>query len=270
MKKKNNKDNITYLKESKYIIQNREKLIRSRKRKRTIIRIVFISILLISAFLTLLFKLPYFNIKNIVVVNNKNVTKSDIMDLSNFKIGSNIFYINTKESVTNILSNPYILNVDIKRKLPNQILIKVNERKATFYAYVNKEYYIIDEKSMVLEKKEKINFMQLVKIIGFDSDNLQVGQPLPCNDDRKKQIIRSITDIINSNNNGMKMSVVDIKNVYDIKAYYGNICIKLGNESNLKDKFNKAINIIQKQGIKNKKGYIDVSFKGNPVFFIEK
>ena len=63
--------------------------------------------------------------------------------------------------------------------------------------------------------------------------------------------------------------MVDVSNVLDIKVYSGKMCIKFGTTEDLKNKFNKAINIISQPEYKDAKGYVDVSFKGNPVVFIE-
>lgn len=63
-----------------------------------------------------------------------------------------------------------------------------------------------------------------------------------------------------------------MQDLNNIQFYYKNILIKLGNSDELNNKLNKAFNIIlQKEEVKSaKKGYVDVSFNGNPVVFIEK
>lgn len=269
MEKNNKKNNVTYLEESKYIIENRENLIKKRKRKKTIIKFFLLTSVLLIISLTLLLKLPYFSIKDIVVINNSNVTKDEIIKLSGIKNGNNIFNLNVGSIKDDILRNPYILKVEIKRKLPDKILINVNERSAAFYTQKDSNYYIVDKESIVLEKRSNINTMKLVKLVGYDKNNLVIGQVLPYKDNRKVQVVSSITDLIIDNTSKINMSIVDVTNLYDIKIYYGNICVEMGDCNNLEEKLNKAISIIKTQNLQNKKGYVDVSFKGNPVFHIE-
>lgn len=270
MEKNDKNNNVTYLEESRYIIENRERLIKKRRRKKMFVKFLFLTSLLAIISLTLLFKLPYFSIKDIVVINNSNVTKSEIIKLSGIKQGNNIFNINVRSIKDDILRNPYVLKVQIKRRLPNKILIDINERSATFYAQKDSNYYIIDKESVVLEKRNNISTMKLIKLVGYEKNDLVIGQVLPYKDRRKIDVIKNITDLVINDTSKIAMSIVDVTNIYDIKVYYGNICVKMGDYNNLEDKLNRAISIIKKQNLQNRKGYVDVSFKGNPVFHIEK
>ena len=51
---------------------------------------------MISLFVTLCLKLPYFNVKNIQINGNKNISQKDIILLSKISIGNNMFYIKFK------------------------------------------------------------------------------------------------------------------------------------------------------------------------------
>jgi cell division protein FtsQ len=46
------------------------------------------------------------------------------------------------------------------------------------------------------------------------------------------------------------------------------MCIKLGSADDMKNKLNKALNIIEQEKLSAAKGYVDVRFDGNPVFYI--
>lgn len=263
-------DKITYLNEARQLIKNKEKIIKKRKLKQAIRRVVFFSIIIISIFIVLLLKLPYFNINKISVIGNNNITTKDIIKLSEIHIGNNIFYINSNKCEKNLLKNPYILNAEIKKKLPNEIIIDVTERKAALYVLNNGDYYIVDENSVVLEKRENINNMQLKRLIGADTKNISIGKVLSFDNKRKVDIVKKLTNIVNSSAMSKNISMIDVSDIYNIKAYMGNLCIKLGNEEKLDEKFNKAFAIINEQNMEGQRGYIDVSYDGNPVFFIKK
>lgn len=244
-------------------------LIEKRRRKKKIRRGILLIIMLLSISITLCLKLSYFNIKNIEIVNNRNIPSEEIIKLSNINKGKNIFYLNLNRSKTNILTNSYILNVEIKRKLPNTINISVEERTAIFYIKKEDKYLIVGKDGIVLEEKQQINNMKLIKLEGFDKDSYKVGQIIDDKDGRKIQLIGEITDLIKSLKDGIpEPSIVNIEDATDIKIFYGNMMIKLGTSSNLKEKYNKAINVMMHNGLQSKKGYIDVSYKGDPVFLV--
>lgn len=244
-------------------------LIRKRRRKKNIKRTLLIFILLTSILITLCLKLSYFNLENIDVVNNKIVKSEDIISASNVNKGINIFILNTKKIGTNVLSNPYILKADIIRKFPSTIIISVKEREAVFYLEENKKYAIIDKNGIVLEIKDNIDNMKLTKLEGFDINNVKIGEIISSEYKRRLELITEMTELISLNNSDINITTVNVTNDSNVEVYCGNMLIKLGN-INIKDKLNLGLNIIENNNLKNAKGYIDASFDGNPVVFVEK
>ncbi|MCY6483718.1 FtsQ-type POTRA domain-containing protein [Clostridium aestuarii] len=248
----------------------KNKLIEKRRRKIKIRRCFLFFIILISISITLCLKHPYFNVKEIQVFNNRNISSEEIKKISKLNIRKNIFYLNFKESKTNILKNPYILSTDIKRKLPNKIKIYVQERTAVFYVKEDNKYLVIDKDGIVLERKESINKMKLLKLQGFEEKTFTVGEVISKKDSRKVEVISYITDLIKRLKKGIpEPSMVDVGDLTNIKMYYGNMVIKLGTSDDIEKKFNTAINILNSNDLISKKGYIDVSFKEEPVFLVE-
>lgn len=246
------------------------KLVLKRRRRKKIKKLFMLFIMLVSICITLCLKLPYFFIRDIKINGNNYISAKNIVTLSNIKEGNNIFYINLKEAKNNILSNPYISNVSITRKLPSTIVISVKERDAIFYNNIDNIFYILDKDGIVLQKRDNISGLKLVKLDGIDYSKCEVGKPIQDSDKRKLDAVVALGDIMKNNKVSQGISLVDVNNSVDIKVYYGEICIKLGNADDMEKKFNKALNILDRQELKGVKGYIDVSFNGNPVFFIQK
>lgn len=252
------------------LIKTDNELILQRRRKKKLKKIFMLFILLLSLFIILCLKLPYFNIKNVEIDGNKNISDRDIVTLSNLSVGNNIFYINIKDSINNILSNPYISEVHIKRKLPSTIQISVKEREAVFYNKYENKYYVIDKNGIVLQKRDDLKAMKLVKLDGFDYSKCKIGQPIIDNDKRKMDAVNALGDILKNSKAVADMTSIDVGNSIDIKVYFGDIYVKIGNASEIDKKINKAVNILKRNELKGAKGYIDVSFEGNPVLFIQK
>ncbi|MCB2291954.1 FtsQ-type POTRA domain-containing protein [Clostridium algoriphilum] len=256
-----------------YIIQNKEKLLHKRKKNKKIRVLMLLVIIMISTLITLCIKLPYFNITSIEITGNNNSSKDEIYDTAKVHLGSNILYENFNDSKKQIMKNPYIVGVKVKKGLPSKITIQVQEKVAVFYGKVNNDYYILDNNGILLEKRSNIKNMNLVKLIGFNYQKTEVGQLVGSKNDRRINIIKDITNIINEYrkaNRDSDITMVDVSNVIDVKVFTGEMCIKFGTTDDLKDKFNKAINIITQLKYQGAKGYVDVSFTGNPVVIIEK
>ncbi|ERI91290.1 POTRA domain protein, FtsQ-type [Clostridiales bacterium oral taxon 876 str. F0540] len=245
------------------------KLIINRRRKKAVRKTIISLILLISVTVTLCLKLSYFNVSNISVINNHTINSDEIIKLSQIKKGINIFYLNFKNVQTNLRSNPYILSADIKRKLPSTIIISIKEREAVFYTKRDNKYLIIDRNGIILEEKEDISQMKLTSLLGFNFKEAQIGMVIPVQDKRKLENISLMTELISDNTSGIDITSIDLSNNLNLEVYTNNICIKLGS-GNIKDKLNKALNIIVNNNLKDQKGYIDVSFDGTPVISIDK
>ena len=156
-----------------------------------------------------------------------------------------------------IIKTPYILGVKFKKVLPNKIIIQVEERVAVFYGKVKNTYYILDNKGILLEKRSDIKNMNLVNLNGFNYEKCEVGDLIVSEDDRKIKIANEITNIITDyrkTNSAIVITMVDVNNVLDVKVFSGEMCIKFGTTEDLKNKFNKAINIISQPEYKSAKG----------------
>lgn len=242
-------------------------LIMKRRKKRIRKRFFVFTILLIITSIALAFNLKTFEIKEIFVKNNVKVTKDDIINLSGINIGDNIFYVSFYKAKKNILSNPYIKTVKLKRKLPNSIEISVTERLEAVY-FQKGSYYILDDTGIFLRKSSEVP--NLLKIQGIENIVSYDKNSISFKDKRYKDAIEKITILNSSNSSKYLFKAVDIGSLINIKLYINNMEIRLGNDDDLLNKINVAINIMDKDGISIEKGYIDVSFSGNPVFYIEK
>ena len=252
-------------------VSYKNEMIRKRRKKKAFRKLILFFVLLLSILITLCFKLPYFNIVKINVFNNKSITKEEIIKLSNINIGSNLFYQNLESSKKLIMSNPYILDVNFSRKIPNKVEILVKERKAEFYSTAESKFVIFDKNSMVLELKNNIDNMKLIRIDGIDVKKLELGKTIDDTDGKKVKIISTISDLISRKKDGVPdMTSIDLTDAKDLKVYYGNIYVILGTGYGIEDKLNKAINILQSDGVKSSKGYIDVSFNGIPVVSLQR
>lgn len=252
------------------ILENKEQLLIKKKRAKVRKRMMVCIIILVSVLVTLCLKLTIFNVTSLQIVGNKNVTKEEIIASSHIAVGSNIFTIKTKNAINNILKNPYIVNVKVKRKLPNKIKVEISERKATFYTNFNKEFYIIDNEGRILEKTSEIKNNNLIEVKDLDISKSKVGELITFENEDRINLLNELCDEIYNYNEKeeRKITSIELSNFIDIKLYCNSdLYIKIGTQEDINNKLMKALNILKSDQLKGMKGYVDVSFNGNPVIY---
>lgn len=253
----------------KYILENKQAILSKKKKLKSIRRGIFCIIIMTSILVTLCFNLDYFDIGEIGVVGNSTLTSEEVVKLSELSNGNNIFKFQSTSVKNKVLRNPYILDIKIERKLPNIVNLIISERKAMFYVQYDDSFYIVDSNAVVLEKRSSIEGMNLAKIEGVDLSAAKIGEVLPLDNEEKKKAIRELCDFVYSNNaiGSHVVSAILLNDLVDIKVLVDKAEIKLGTSEDMKEKLSKAFSILSDEQFKGFNGYVDVSFKGNPVIY---
>ncbi len=208
-----------------------------------------------------------FTIINIVVEGNNNVSKEEIIRLSSIYYGQNIFRINKKKSMRDILQNPYAEYIKISRNLPRTVTIDIIERKPIAVVPYVGSYLSIDKNGIILEVNTKIKNKDVPIIQGLKFSNFKIGDKL---DLEVKQQFDTTLNIINAVNKAEFVNevsgiiMVDTDNL-KMTTRKG-ITILLGNNNNIEYKVSFAKTMYDDASQKYVKGTIDITHYGNPVF----
>ena len=199
--------------------------------------------------------------------------KDEIENLSSINLGTNIFYLNKTEVKNQLLTNPYISDVKIHRKLPSIVVLDVVERKPQYYIFRGQEYIVVDDQGVALEsvlslEASRVDSKTLVEITGLDTSQITIGEKISDNDKKIEQF-QVFSDLIHRNKSDAVITSIDLENDADIKVFFREIMVKVGSLNDMENKLNKAINIITQKNLGELKGYIDLSFDGDPVMSIE-
>ncbi|MCI6277010.1 MAG: FtsQ-type POTRA domain-containing protein [Clostridium sp.] len=235
-----------------------------KKRRR---KAVVICLFLIAVFVTVCFNIPYFNIQAIDISKNYILTESEVDGLNQKYLGHNIFTTSKEEILKDLKTHPYIKDAVISKKLPNKITITLEQKQGKFFVENEKKYYIFDEELNLLEVKDDISDLNLVALIGIDVNSINVGEKVK-DSDKFSKFLNEMSGLIDDNLTDIPISSINIEDSSNIKIYCENLEVKVGIGDDLKDKLNKAFNVIlQDKTLLENNGYIDVSFKGNPVVY---
>ena len=166
-----------------------EKKKRKLNKKRKYFRIFTRFFIFFSLIFLIIFALKnsnLFNIKNVTIEGNKNISRATIKKVSDLKIGNKYFLISKRERLKRIKSLPYIKEAKISHSILGNVKVNVTERTPYYQMYSN-GYLLIDEEFRILQNSKK-KYDNLVNLTGFNVDNLKAGNYILSNtEDQEKR-----------------------------------------------------------------------------------
>lgn len=147
---------------------------KKRKKKRYLLKSLLTLAVIIGLYA--LFTSSLFDINTIIVENNHYHTTEQIIDLAQAKTGENIFDASLGSMKKKLLEDPYVRNVKLHRKLPDKVVISLEEREENAAVPFAEQYIIIDKEGMVLRKSEAEPALTL--LLGLTIKKMEPGSPL--------------------------------------------------------------------------------------------
>lgn len=247
---------------------NKNKLIR--KRRIFFLRRMVFVFLIFVIFVLVLINSPIFTIKNLNINGNKILSTDYVTQNLNKLFHKNIFFYPIDSEFKTLKENKYIKNISFKREFPHTLNIDIKEVNVDYYIYKNNQYYIFDRDSTLIDILEYKDEFEVMEIEGVDFNDLKIGNKLFKEGSRELLWLKNLSELFDLNKSDIKFDSVNIKDVFNVFLVYSNIKIKIGNNSDLRQKINTAINIINSNPkFKSMKGYIDVRSKNYPVILLE-
>ena len=117
----------------------------------------------------------FFEIKKIKILNNSIIEKNSILEALKEIYGKNIFLVKGKDIDKTLKNINFLEKINVKKKYPDTIIIKIFETEPLGFIYKDKTRYVIDSSSNLLKKDDAINFLDLPKIFGDGAENDFVG-----------------------------------------------------------------------------------------------
>ncbi|MBQ1471803.1 MAG: FtsQ-type POTRA domain-containing protein [Eubacterium sp.] len=226
-----------------------------RKKKHYLMRAFMIIGFLILIILVLLS--PLFDIKHIKVEGNLYYTDRQVINMSGARTGQNIFLHAGAGAIKDSLGrSPYYADVNVHRRLPDTLVIQLDERPQVASLKFGEEYVIIDDKGLVLRVSPYMP--KLTLLTGLTLSRIQVGEKI---DAEEKLNLATTLDMINTMEEGdlffKKISIGDL----NIQAYIYDTLMVNGRPANIKRSIErgdlqKVVNKLYKS--KTKRGIITV------------
>jgi len=112
----------------------------------------------------------FFRIKRIEVINNKKINKSTIIKKIDYVYDKNIFFIRKRDLEQAMNSTKFLEKIEIRKKYPNTLIIKVYETNPIAILYKNNVKFIIDNLSNLVLYDKNIYINDLPNVFGENSE----------------------------------------------------------------------------------------------------
>ena len=128
-------------------------------------------------FFSFIFSSNFCNIEEVIIKGNDNLSKDEIFYKSGIQLGENIFKLDLKKSIDSLKQEPRIKEVEIKRVIPNKIIISLTERKAAAIVHCGEEHFFSTKEGMILSKIERPEEgLALPLLSGLEIDEITIGE----------------------------------------------------------------------------------------------
>jgi cell division protein FtsQ len=237
---------------------------KKKPKKRRLFFLVFILLILLTFYIV--FETNFFYIKEVLVDNNKVLTDDYIKEKININKNYNIFLVDIKSIKNNLEKETYIKNAEVKRKLPDKIIINIEERKGIISYDYNNKIYLLDFDGVVLKEIE--NEENLFKVSSEIKSRVNVGDKINFQESNLKfDEILNISRYIYENNKNLDCNIL-LKNDNIYCIIDKNTYMKFDIEGKIEYQYEFGLDIIETRLENNQSitGMIDFTKGENPIY----
>ena len=132
----------------------------------------------------------FFKIKKIKVTNNHKIKENIIIKKLNHIYNKNIIFLTNKDILTYLLNLDYLERVEVKKKYPNTLVLKIYETTPMAILYKKKGKYVLDSLSNLIVLDKSLDEKKLPKVFGqrAESDFINFFNQLSSNKFPKNRI----------------------------------------------------------------------------------
>ena len=127
------------------------KIKKRRLKIKTIIMFLIIIVLIVYAFFFIFKSIIDTRIKNIYIVGNDILKDDDIIELAKINDYPKLLSISSNEIERRVRTSPYIKDVNVKKRIGNEVYIYVEEYEPLFYNKTNNNLILDNNKEILLE-----------------------------------------------------------------------------------------------------------------------
>ena len=192
----------------------------------------------------------FFRVSDIQVKGNVQYTAEEIIRASAIEEGDNLFFFDRIAAISRALSKlPYVEDVAVERRLPNKVIITVEESSALAYLELGEEQWTLDHRCKVLGKAAEGETEALIPVVGIRPGTLMIGEQMETEDQDREQVefLAAILDQIEERGLTEGVTQIDFSNPSSPEfSYRDRYTVVLGSENQLEHKFGMFVTVLEK------------------------
>lgn len=202
--------------------------------------LLWVFVIILIAILFFLINSSLFNVTKIVVKGNVNESAEEIISLSGISKETNILHVDEVAAKENIEKNNFFVVVeDINRTFPTGVEIIVTERTAMAQIGTVQNYYVIDEKGVMVEANP-MPADGIITVTNMGIYEPQGGQQIQSDSPEKLEGLLQVLEAIKKYKLEGEIVGIDMQDPQKILlTYKGNIQVQIASgltaETKLKD-----------------------------------
>ncbi|MDR0952071.1 MAG: FtsQ-type POTRA domain-containing protein [Oscillospiraceae bacterium] len=198
-----------------------------------------VSVLLILAAVVLAVSV-FFRVSSIEVTGAGRYTEQEIIDASGLEIGSNLIFLNRAAAAGRITDAlPYAGSVEVKRALPNKIVIEVRESGRIACVPSQTEWWLIDNNCRALEECPAEELGDYLSVTGFYITEPVAGRVItvPDEDRFKVEYLAALLTALQASDMLTDVATINLETSANPQlTYLGRFTVKLGDADGLDSK----------------------------------
>lgn len=205
---------------------------------------------------------PFFKIKSVKLEGVARAQQSALETAAQKKIGTHFLFYGEKELTQAVLTDPYVKDATISATWRGLLEITLTEHVPEYALVSRGQVHLLDRFGRVLGNSIVIpeGMTRLVD----DTPPLSPGNTM-YGEGRKKAILTAYQELMQQNTSSIRFQTVNIEDPDSVLLEYNGSSVELGNAADLKNRLNRAINILK--ALKSEDGpvTIDLRFDSAPV-----
>ena len=174
----------------------RKKLRVKKKRRKKYYTIRFLVLILILVAAYMIMHSSAFTVKKIELEKNDRFSIELVQQVTGLKKGANLFEVDLKDCEKALEKRPYMKEAEVKRKLPDTIVINVDVRQPVAVVKQNGMFIMLDREGYVLEKRKKLPHYTFFD--GITVNEATLGQVVKVKEEEKYQQYMALIDEMNA------------------------------------------------------------------------
>lgn len=249
------------------------------QRNRILLRLATVAAIVVALVLAMS---VFFKVENIQVSGMDQYTAWDISQASGIEKGNNLFSIGIPAAAAKVLELPYVKDVRIGIKLPNTVVIEIEEVRVTYAIKSQDEtWWLVDSGGRIVEQAEESSKLPSTKILGVHLLNPRAGEqavaqetehptvdengntiPVTVTAAERLEVALDITEFLEANGIIGQAESIDVNDLGNLQFWYGQqYQVKLGDDSQLMHKITSvksAIDLLSAES--HNSGVLDATF----------